>query len=456
MKRKIAAILAADIAGYSRLVAEDEEETLRRLGTYRAVFGDFVARYGGRIFNTAGDATLAEFESAVDAIRCAVDVQESLRTRNLAYAPNRHMSFRIGITIGDVVERDGDLLGDGVNIASRLETFAPAGGICISRFVYEAVTNKISLKFDDLGPLQLKNIPERVHAYTVALDQPGRRPAQSPTAWRVVGVAAVLMIATAIGTYLVTRSILPLETSSGIGDATPQTAAVEQGKTAVSQAETVTPAAPSSNAQEEKSTPDAADHKTSADTESAAAAPKDESGSSAAPTMVAPAAPPAVEQTQSAAPERSAPADKAGETCRRYVPSVGKTVEVPCEAPEATTEARADMPSGVHAFIGKWSNSESGCKTSWNFKESERQIVFGLGTAQYLTPGRGFTCTGAKISKSSSASSLAAVCISSVYCEEPLCNTRTTSSGDLVLLTSGEQLIGVGPDGYSLQLRKCN
>jgi class 3 adenylate cyclase len=167
VKRKIAAILAADIAGCSRLVAEDEEETLRRLETYRAVFSDLIVRFGGRVFNTAGDAMLAEFRSAVDAVRCAVDVQESLRTRNLAYASSRHMNYRIGIAIGDVVERDGDLLGDGVNIASRLETIAPINGICISRSVYEAVANKISLKFADLGQRQLKNMPERVHAYTV-------------------------------------------------------------------------------------------------------------------------------------------------------------------------------------------------------------------------------------------------------------------------------------------------
>jgi adenylate cyclase len=127
MKRKIAAIFAADIAGYSRLVAEDEEETLRRLASYREVTDDFIAKYGGRIFNTAGDAGLAEFPSAVEAVRCAIDIQESLRTRNLACPPSRQMAFRIGITIGDVVERDGDLLGDGVNIAARLEGLAGRG-----------------------------------------------------------------------------------------------------------------------------------------------------------------------------------------------------------------------------------------------------------------------------------------------------------------------------------------
>ena len=169
MKRKIAAIFAADIAGYSRLVAEDEEETLRRLASYRQVTDDFIAKCGGRIFNTAGDAVLAEFPSAVEAVRCAIDIQESLRTRNMAYPPSRQMSFRIGITIGDVVERDGDLLGDGVNIAARLEGLAEVGGICISRAVHEQVANKLSVQFADIGAQEVKNIPTPVHAYMVAM-----------------------------------------------------------------------------------------------------------------------------------------------------------------------------------------------------------------------------------------------------------------------------------------------
>jgi class 3 adenylate cyclase len=169
MKRKIAAIFAADIAGYSRLVAEDEEETLRRLASYRQVTDDFIARSGGRIFNTAGDAVLAEFPSAVEAVRCAIDIQESLRTRNMAYPPSRQMAFRIGITIGDVVERDGDLLGDGVNIAARLESLAEVGGICISRAVHEQVANKLSVQFADIGAQEVKNIPTPVHAYMVAM-----------------------------------------------------------------------------------------------------------------------------------------------------------------------------------------------------------------------------------------------------------------------------------------------
>ena len=169
MKRKIAAIFAADIAGYSRLVAEDEEETLRRLHSYRQVIDDFIAKCGGRIFNTAGDAVLAEFPSAVEAVRCAIDIQESLRTRNMAYPPSRQMAFRIGITIGDVVERDGDLLGDGVNIAARLEGLAEVGGICVSRAVHEQVANKLSVQFADIGEQEVKNIPNPVHAYMVAM-----------------------------------------------------------------------------------------------------------------------------------------------------------------------------------------------------------------------------------------------------------------------------------------------
>jgi adenylate cyclase len=208
MKRKIAAIFAADIAGYSRLVAEDEEETLRRLASYRQVTDDFIAKCGGRIFNTAGDAVLAEFPSAVEAVRCAIDIQESLRTRNMAYPPSRQMAFRIGITIGDVVERDGDLLGDGVNIAARLEGLAEVGGICVSRAVHEQVANKLSVQFADIGEQEVKNIPNPVHAYMVAMrredgsyskPQPKKKPAKDsaapnwmwPVAVTVVCLAAI-------------------------------------------------------------------------------------------------------------------------------------------------------------------------------------------------------------------------------------------------------------------------
>src|SRR5262249_15755734 len=146
-------------AQYSRLVAEDEEEAVRRLTSLRKVVEDFINRDSGRVFSLAGDAIYAEFPSAVDAVRCAIDIQESLRTRNLAYPPSRHMNLRIGITIGDVVDRDGALLGDGVNIAARLEGISEVGGICVSRAVYEQVANKLSVQFSDFGEQQVKNIP---------------------------------------------------------------------------------------------------------------------------------------------------------------------------------------------------------------------------------------------------------------------------------------------------------
>ena len=174
MRRKIAAILVAHVADYGRLVADDEEETLRRMSSCRTTIDDFIAIAGGRIFNTAGDALLAEFPSAVEAVRCAIDIQESLRTRNLGYPDSRQMSYRIGIGIGDVVEREGDLLGDGVNIAARLEGLAEAGGICISRAVHEQVTGKLSARFIDIGARKVKNIPAPVHAYIVATWDDGR------------------------------------------------------------------------------------------------------------------------------------------------------------------------------------------------------------------------------------------------------------------------------------------
>lgn len=209
MKRKIAAILAADVVGYSRLIAEDEEEALRRLASYRAVIDDFIAKANGRIFNTAGDAVLAEFSSAVEAVRCAIDVQESLRTRNMAYPPSRQMSFRIGITIGDVVERDGDLLGDGVNIAARLEGLAAPGGICISRTVFEQVANKLSVQFADIGAQEVKNIPNPVHAYMVALraedalaDASLRRKQKRNWLWPSLAFAALVVVAAGVGGFV--------------------------------------------------------------------------------------------------------------------------------------------------------------------------------------------------------------------------------------------------------------
>ena len=234
LKRKIAAIMAADIAGYSKLVAEDEEETLRRLASYRTVFDEFIAKAGGKIFNTAGDAVMAEFTSAVEAVRCAIDIQESLRTRNLAYPPSRQMNFRIGITVGDVVDHEGDLLGDGVNIAARLEGIAPVAGICISRSVYEQVANKLSVQFTDIGEQQVKNIPSPVHAFTLmtrpdeTVVAPGKKhPPKGNRLLTAITVSILAVVLAAIAYFVVIRTNSP-EKTGNIAEHSPE-AASSQG-----------------------------------------------------------------------------------------------------------------------------------------------------------------------------------------------------------------------------------
>lgn len=164
-QRKLTTILAADVVGYSRLMAADEEATLAILRTYLSVTNAIVARHGGRIFSTAGDAFLAEFGSPVEAVRCAVAMQEDLAVRNAEVPADRQMWFRVGINVGDVMVENGDLFGDGVNIAARLEAIAERGGICISGSTFELVKNKLSIAFQDLGPQSVKNIPEPVPAF---------------------------------------------------------------------------------------------------------------------------------------------------------------------------------------------------------------------------------------------------------------------------------------------------
>jgi adenylate cyclase len=213
MKRRISAILAADIVGYSKLVAEDEEETVRRLVVWRKVFDELTAHYGGRVVNVVGDAVLAEFPSSVDAVRCAMDIQETIRSRNLAFPSSRQMDFRIGITIGDVVDRDGQLYGDGVNIAARLEGLAPARGICVSRTVYEQVANKLTVRFDDIGPQQVKNLPQPIHAYMIAPFSGGAAEARdsSRKAGAATGRPRWLIGAVAVVAVVVAAAVMALQ-----------------------------------------------------------------------------------------------------------------------------------------------------------------------------------------------------------------------------------------------------
>ena len=167
LKRKLAAVLAADIVGYSKLMAEAEEETLQRLEACRAIFKEVAEKHRGRIFNTAGDAVLAELPSAVAATQCALEIQARLATWNADVPEPRKMKMRMGITVGDVFEQDGDLLGDGVNIAARLQALAAPGGVSISRWVHEQVAGKLAARFVDRGEQTVKNIPKPVHVFDV-------------------------------------------------------------------------------------------------------------------------------------------------------------------------------------------------------------------------------------------------------------------------------------------------
>lgn len=200
MERRLATILCADVAGYSRMMGEDEERTVRVFRGHRAIFESLVAEHRGRIFNTAGDALLAEFSSAVEAVRCATDIQAALRTRNEHLAPAERMQFRIGINLGDVIVQGEDLLGDGVNVAARIQQSTEPGGICISGSVHEQIQNKLSLEFKLLGELPYKNIAKPVRTYTIAEGAAVTRPARGASA-RMAAIAALALALLGAGGY---------------------------------------------------------------------------------------------------------------------------------------------------------------------------------------------------------------------------------------------------------------
>ena len=168
--RRLAAILAADIAGYSALMGADEARTVRDLKGHQAAVLPMISQFDGRIIDTAGDGILAEFPSVVNAVRCAVAIQSKMAERNSGIEPERRMHFRLGINIGDVVYDEVRIYGDGINVAARLESIAEPGGICISSKVYEEVNGRIDLAYQDIGPQQFKNITRPVRAYRVHLD----------------------------------------------------------------------------------------------------------------------------------------------------------------------------------------------------------------------------------------------------------------------------------------------
>ena len=169
LPRKLAAILYADVAGYSRLTGEDEDATHRRLRDYLDLIAKTIEDHGGQVMHYAGDAVLAKFDAVVDALTSAVSVQEQLKNQNADLPDERKVQFRIGVNSGDVIEDRGDIYGDGVNVAARLESLADAGGICISESVRTAIGKKLDLTYESMGGQQVKNIEEPVRAYKVAL-----------------------------------------------------------------------------------------------------------------------------------------------------------------------------------------------------------------------------------------------------------------------------------------------
>src|SRR5262245_49077215 len=170
--RRLAAIVAADVAGYSRLMGLDEVGTARTLREHREVTDALVAKHDGRIVKTTGDGVLLEFPSVVDAVECAVAAQEVMDQRNEGVPVDRRMLFRIGINLGDILIEGDDILGDGVNIAARLEGIAEPGGICISASAYDQVRGKVAVEFADLGEQRLKNIERPVHVYAIRSHSP--------------------------------------------------------------------------------------------------------------------------------------------------------------------------------------------------------------------------------------------------------------------------------------------
>ena len=197
-RRKLAAILSADVVGYSRLMAANEAATVETLKSYRDIIARLVVRRGGRVVNAPGDALLAEFPSAVEAVQAAIEIQKSVEGHNIELEAERRMQFRIGVNLGDVIEEaDGTIYGDGVNIAARLEALAEGGRVCISSTVYDAVEGKLSFGFDFLGEHQVKNIAKPIRVYRVR-GEPKSPPARvwpkRPTRWQIAVPALVLIL----------------------------------------------------------------------------------------------------------------------------------------------------------------------------------------------------------------------------------------------------------------------
>ncbi len=201
VKRKLTAILSADVKGYSKLIREDELATIRTLNAYKELITNLVQQHHGRVIDAPGDNLLAEFSSVVDAVECSVEIQKELKARNAELPENRRMEFRIGVNLGDVVEEEGKIFGDGVNIAARLESLSEAGGVCISGKAYDEVKNKLSLGYKYLGEQTVKNTPEPVRVYRVLMEPEAAgkvigEKSVKPRKWQraVIGLVFILIV----------------------------------------------------------------------------------------------------------------------------------------------------------------------------------------------------------------------------------------------------------------------
>ena len=222
IQRKLTTILATDVAGFSKLAGADEERTLAWLRGLRAdLFDPTIALHRGRVANRAGDGAIVEFRSVVDAARCAIEIQTAMLDRNAGLAPDQRVEFRLGIHVGDVVEEaDGDLMGDGVNIAAQLEGLCEPGGVCLSSGAHEQVRDRLKEQFVDLGEKRLKNIARPVRAFGLSAAAiaaartggSGSTPSPSPPAqawrWRWPTIAAAVAILAALG-YAWTLGLMP-------------------------------------------------------------------------------------------------------------------------------------------------------------------------------------------------------------------------------------------------------
>src|SRR5258708_18509926 len=202
-KRKLTTLLCADCAGFSRMMRADEEGTYRVLQDCSKLIDPLIGEHNGRIFGSAGDSVVAEFPSPVEAVRCATEIQEAIERLAAEFSEDRRMHFRIGINLGDVIIEGDDLIGDGVNVAARLQGLSDPGGICISGSVYEQIKNKLTLDCDDLGGQIVKNIadPVRVHRVRVgpqAVSQPGTNRIVTPWGIRLAGAGLIAFLLIAI------------------------------------------------------------------------------------------------------------------------------------------------------------------------------------------------------------------------------------------------------------------